>query len=399
MDEGCFMSLSVLKEKNRVYLDYSSTTPLLESLPQRIFEWSQKWGNPSSNYELARESRALIWKAREDIARFIHCNPLEIIFTSGGSETNNYAIKGLCEKFLGSDKNKIITSSVEHPSVTQTMKWAQKKGFQVEIIPVNSSGELDKEKFEKALDEKTAFVSLMYVNNETGCIFPIQELAQMSHQVGALFHSDGIQSLGKIPIHVEELGVDLMSFSGHKFYSLKGCGALYCKKGLNLESLIHGGSQERKRRAGTENVLSICSLGAACEQGEKILKEVSHLSQYRDKLEATIKKNIPNVKIVGQESPRVGTITSILIPDLFAETVLINLDLKGYSVSVSSACNSGSILPSPVLIGMGYSVEEAQCVLRVSFGLGTTNESLQNFASDLQKIVNRLTKLKEKGEL
>ena len=393
------MSLNVLKEKNRVYLDYNATTPLLQSLPQRIFEWSQKWGNPSSSYELARESRTLIWKARENIAQFIQCNPLELIFTSGGSESNNYVIKGLCEKFLHSGRNKIITSSVEHPSVTQALRWVQKKGFEVVVIAVNPSGELDKKQFKNALDEKTAFVSIMYVNNETGCIFPIRELAEMSHQVGALFHSDAIQALGKLPLNIGELDVDFLTLSGHKFYSLKGCGVLYCKKGLNIESLIHGGSQERKRRAGTENILSICSLGVVCEQGVEILEHTSKLTSYRDELEELIKKNIPGVQFVGHQSPRIGSVTSILIPDIFAETVLINLDLKGYSISASSACHSGSILPSPVLIGMGYSAEEAKCVLRVSFGLGTTNASLQAFAYDLKKIVTRLRNLQTRGEV
>ena len=391
------MNLGVLKEEKRVYLDYNATTPLLSSLPQRILEWSHKWGNPSSSYKSARESRALTWAARESIARFVQCKPLELVFTSGGSESNNYAIKGLCEKFINSDRKKIITSSVEHSSVSQTLKWAEKKGFEVVIIPVSSSGELDIDQFKKSLDKNTAFVSIMYVNNETGVIFPIRELAEMSHQVGALFHSDAVQSLGKIPLNAHDLGVDLLSLSGHKFYSLKGSGVLYCKKGLNIESLIHGGPQERKRRAGTENVLSICAFGFVCEQGEKILKETSKLSSFRDELESLIKKGIPSAQFIGKKSPRVGSVTSILIPDVFAETVLINLDLKGYSVSVSSACHSGSLLPSPVLMGMGFSPEEAQCVLRVSFGLGTKKESLQAFASDLKKIIERLRKLKNEG--
>ena len=308
------MSLNVLREENRVYLDYNATTPLLESLLSRILEWSQKWGNPSSGHKPAREVRALIWRARENIAQFIQCKPLELIFTSGGSEANNYAIKGLCETFLNSDRNKIITSSVEHPSVSQTLKWAQKKGFEVVVIPVNLSGQLDKEKFKNALDERTAFVSIMYVNNETGCIFPIRDLVEMSHQVGALFHSDAVQALGKIPLNINELGVDFLSLSGHKFYALKGCGVLYCKKGLNIESLIHGGSQERKRRAGTENVLSICALGTVCERGKEILEQAPHIEKYRDELESVIEKGISAVQFIGQQSPRVGHVTSILIP-------------------------------------------------------------------------------------
>ena len=243
-------------------------------------------------------------------------------------------------------------------------------GFQMEVIPVLKSGHLDLEKYENALDDQTAFVSIMHVNNETGCIFPIQKLAELSHKAGALFHSDAAQALGKIPLDVASLGVDLLSVSGHKFYSLKGSGALYVKKGLALESLIHGGPQERKRRAGTENVLSICSLGAAAKRGQEILKQNQEASVQRDQLESMIAKSIDNVDFVGKNHPRVGTCSSIMIEGVFAETIMMNLDIKGYSVSVSSACHSGSIAPSVVLLGMGYSPDEAKCVLRVSFGVG-----------------------------
>lgn len=388
--------MEVFKETDRVYLDYNSTTPPACFLEDKIQNWLRFWGNPSAAYQKAREARSLIWTAREQLARFIHVRPLEIVFTSGGSESNNQAIKGLAEKFKNSSRKKIIISSVEHPSVTGVCEWVRDHyGFQLEVIPVLKSGHLDLEKYKKALDDHTAFVSMMYVNNETGCIFPIQELAELSHQAGALFHSDAVQALGKIPLDVESLGVDLLSLSGHKFYSLKGSGVLYVKKGLSLENLIHGGPQERRRRAGTENVLSICSLGAAAERGEEILKQNQQITHWRDELESVIEKSIDGVHFIGKNHPRVGTCSSIMIEGVFAETVMMNLDLKGYSVSVSSACHSGSIAPSVVLIGMGYSPDEAKCVLRVSFGVGVKWESLKKFSDVLKEVVERLRNLKE----
>ena len=383
--------MKVFKESNRVYLDYNSTTPLAGFLEDKVQNWLAYWGNPSAVYQKAREARSLIWTAREQLAKFIHAQPLEIVFTSGGSEANNQAIKGLAEKFKNSSRKKIITSSVEHPSVTGVFEWVRDHyGFQLEVIPVLKSGHLDLEKYEKALDDQTAFVSIMYVNNETGCIFPIQKLAELSHQAGALFHSDAVQALGKIPLDVGQLGVDLLSLSGHKFYSLKGAGALYVKKGLSLESLIHGGPQERKRRAGTENILSICSLGAVAERGGEILEQNQKATVLRDKFESVIEQSPGDVNFIGKESPRVGTCSSVMMKGVFAETIMMNLDLKGYSVSVSSACHSGSIDPSVVLMGMGYSPDEAKRVLRVSLGVGIEWESLKSFSDVLKEIVDRL---------
>ena len=225
------MSIEVIKELDRVYLDYHSTTPVAGFLNTQIQGWLKCWGNPSAAYQKAREARSLIWTAREQLARFIQARPLEIVFTSGGSESNNQALKGLAGKFKNSSRKKVIISSVEHPSVTGVCEWIRDHyGFQLEVVPVLKSGCLDLEKYEKALDDQTAFVSIMYVNNETGCIFPIQKLAELSHKAGALFHSDAVQALGKIPLNTEDLNVDLLSLSGHKFYSLKGAGALYVKK-------------------------------------------------------------------------------------------------------------------------------------------------------------------------
>ncbi len=387
------MKIEVLKEKDRIYLDYNATTPLASPLRDEITKWLQVWGNPSSSHQTARQAKTLLWEARTQVSKFIGCHPLEIIFTSGGSESNNYIIKGLCEKFLNTSKKKIITSSVEHPSVNQTLEWVKKRGFQVEIIPVSKEGQLDMEKFKKALDDQTAFVTIMYANNETGCLFPIQELIELSKQKGCLFHSDAVQVLGKIPINVQKLGADFLTFSAHKFYSLKGCGVVYCKKGLLVDSLIHGGPQERRRRAGTENVLSICSLGFMASKGEEILQENKKIKILRDELEQNLLKEISDIHLIGKNKDRIGNSSSVWISGVYAETIMMNLDLKGYSVSVSSACHSGSLSPSPVLIGMGYSPEEAKCVLRISLGLGIDQKSLQKFVLDLKQIVERLRNL------
>ena len=387
------MNIEVLKNKNGVYLDYNATTPLAHFIMDQIPKWAACWGNPSSVHQASKEAKALLWRAREQTAHFIGCHPLEIVFTSCGSESNNHAIKGLCEKFAPSKRKKIITSTVEHPSVIRALEQTRKQGFEVVKIPVSKEGVLDQDRFNQALDEKTAFVSMMYANNETGCIFPIRELAGKSKEAGALFHCDGVQALGKIPLDISGLGVDFLTLSAHKFYSLRGCGVLYCKKGVALESLIHGGSQERKRRAGTENILSICSLGAVAEKGRDILAKKKEIQTLRDDLEAQIKKEIPKTHFIGKKNSRIGNSSSVLIDDVFAETVMMNLDLKGYFVSVSSACHSGSLSPSPVLLGMGYSPEEAQCVLRISLGIGITKKNLNDFVSELKSIVKRLRSL------
>ena len=384
------MKVEVFKESDRIYLDYNATTPPAVFLKKHIMEWLAVWGNPSSTHQTARHAKTLLWSSREKIAKFIGCHPLEIIFTSGGSESNNYAIKGLCEKFLKTSKKKIITSSVEHPSVQKTLEWAESKGFQIKAIPISKDGQFAMNQFQKELDDHTAFITIMYANNETGCMLPIQEIRKLSAEKGCLFHCDAVQVLGKRSIHAHNLGVDILTFSAHKCYALKGCGFLYCRKDMYLESLIHGGPQERKRRAGTENILSIGSLGMIAEKGEWILKENENIEKLRNQMEKQLMESISDIQIIGQNANRLGNTSSVWIKGVYAETVMMNLDLKGYSVSVSSACSSGSLSPSSVLLGMGFSPEEAKCVLRVSLGLGTDQKSLQKFVLELKQIIKRL---------
>lgn len=389
------MSIEVIKSSNnQVYLDYNATTPTAQFITEKIPIWLQEWANPSSVHQSAQNIKSLLTQAREQVAEFIKCNPLEIVFTSGGSESNNHAIQGLCEKFINSDRKIILTSSVEHSSVVEPLKKAEKMGFKVICIPVDEQGQISIQEYEKHLSDKVAFISIMYVNNETGCIFSIKKLVQKSKPYGILFHCDAIQALGKIPIHTKELDVDLLSLSGHKFYSLKGSGVLFIKKGLTINGLILGGPQERKRRSGTENTLAHLSMGAVCARGEEFIQHGNEsILRMRDEMELKMKESIPDIFIIGQNTPRVFNSTSTLIKGVNAETLMMRLDQAGFSVSVSSACHSGSLSPSKVLLGMGYSIEDSKSILRVSIGGGTTKKDLSNYIHHLTENIEYLRAL------
>ena len=390
--------MNVLKDEERIYLDYNATTPPAQFLNQKVSEWLSLWGNPSSIHKTGQDVRSLLWSSRAHVAQFVGCHPLELIASSGGSEANNMAIKGLYEKYFPtrSEKNEILMSAVEHPSVRVPMEILEKKGMHLKTVPVSSSGELDMDAYESALSEKTFLVSIMYANNETGHIFPVSRLARKAHKAGALFHCDAVQALGKIPVHLHNLGVDTASFSAHKFYALKGTGLLYCRKGLLPESLIHGGPQERNRRAGTENVLGMVCLGAVAQKGEEILKEIQCLKPLRDHMERDILSSVSDSRVVGDGGSRLCNTSCIYIEGVEGETLLMNMDLKGYSFSVGSACHSGSVNPSQVLSAMGFSEKQARSVFRVSLGLGTKEKHLKSFVGDLSKTVKRIRSFSRK---
>ena len=324
------------------------------------------------------------------------CHPLELIATSGGSEANNMAIKGLYEKFFHKDpkRNEIIASAVEHPSVKAPLEILEKKGLKLHYIPVSIDGELDLSAYESLLSDRTFMVSIMYANNEVGNIFPTSELVKKAHAVGALFHCDAVQALGKLRFNLHKLEVDTAVFSAHKFYALKGTGVLYCRKGLLPENLIHGGPQERKRRAGTENVLGMSCFGEMAQKGELILQEFEKLEELRDEMEKNILSLIEGAKILGKKGKRLKNTSCIYIPHVRGETLLMNMDLKGYSFSVGSACHSGSVNPSRILRAMGLSEEEAQSSIRISLGLGLHKKQIHRFVSDLKKSVDRLRSFK-----
>ncbi len=390
------MPFSTLRAGDQVYLDHNATTPISELVAQQVPRWLEQWGNPSSIHQAGRGPKALMRTARDQVARMLGVNPLELIFTSGGSEANNLALKGVFESFERpsilprKDRRKYLVSSVEHPSLRRTVEYLAERGAQIEFIPVHRDGSIDLDEYERLLDDDVALVSVMYANNETGNIFPIKKMAEMAHSVGALFHSDCVQALGKANLNLRDLGVDLASFAGHKFYALKGCGVLYTRKGLNLESLIHGGGQERHRRGGTENILGIASLGAMCALKDEVGIRAVETERLRDHFEARVLEEIPAISITGVESPRLPNTSSLIIPGVDGETLLMNLDMRGFAVSTGAACSSGSPEPSPVLLAMGLSRAEAQSSLRVGLGWGTTRDEMDRFVETLKAVVLHL---------
>ena len=385
--------------KHRIYLDHNATTPLNQKLAGELASYLNHWGNASSIHFDGRGPKALLRESRRKIAQFIGCEQLEVIFTSGGSEANNLALKGVWEAqklpfAVDPHRNEIIVSSVEHPSVMKTVEYLRARGAVIHKIPVNRKGEIDFEFYESVLSERTLLVSVMLANNETGHIFPIHRMVKKAHDAGALFHCDAVQALGKVMVNVKSWGVDLASFSGHKFYALKGCGLLYARKGLRLESLIHGGGQERGRRAGTENVLAIASLGFMTEQATDLPERIEQMTRLRDYFETRVQAIIEGVTVNGPDRSRICNTSSLVISDIDGETLLMNLDMKGFAVSTGAACSSGSPEPSPVLLAMGLTREEAQSSLRFSLGFETTQCDIDRFLEALREVVVRLRTFK-----
>lgn len=378
-----------------VYLDHNATAPLASELLPRLGEWLAAWGNPSSIHWAGRKPKMLMRTARANLARLLNCDPLELVFTSGGSEANNAAIKGVFENFRATGRSGVrdhyIFSKVEHPSVLRVAEFLLERGARVDFIPVARDGRIDLQAYAALLSERTALVSVMYANNETGTIFPIRDMARLAHEHGALFHTDAVQALGKVPLDLRELGVDLASVSGHKFYALKGSGALYVRRGLRLESLLHGGGQERHRRGGTENLLAICSLGAMAEHAvTEIAERALAMRALRDGFEERVLREISDVSITARESSRLPNTSSLVIPGVDGETLLMNLDMRGFAVSTGAACSSGSPEPSSVLLAMGLSRAEAQSSLRLGLGWGTTVEQMNRFLESLKQVVDHL---------
>lgn len=376
----------------QVYLDHNATTPLHPEVKNSLIEELEShFGNPSSIHWAGRKSKNLLRNSRQNLADLLSVSPLEIIYTSGASESNNSVIQVIHS--LGLNRNEYICSAVEHPSVLKTMQHLESLGAVVHKIPVNRNGELDLEFYKNVLSEKTALVSVMLANNETGNLFPIKELASLAHEKGALFHTDAVQGLGKIEMNLKDLDVDYASFSAHKFYALKGCGVLYAKKGAPQVPFIWGGAQERSRRGGTENVLGILSLGIMAKMKNEIQAQSRRLEHLRDDLQFEIFKKIPNCRITGSQLNRLPNTLSLVIDGIDGETLLMNLDIKGFAVSTGAACSSGNPEPSPVLLAMGLTRHEAQSSLRISLGWQNTKEEVESFMIELEKSVHRLRNL------
>jgi cysteine desulfurase len=380
------------------YFDHNATTPVSDDVIKAVPEFLGAWGNPSSIHSAGRQPKNILRDTRASLAKNLSCSPLEIVFTSGGSESNNTIIKGLFDYYQG-NKLHYMCSEVEHPSVIKTMNHLKTLGARVDFIPVNRKGQIDLKFYRERLSEETALVSVMMANNETGTIFPIAEMAKLAHEKGALFHTDAVQAFGKLPVSLSELGVDFASFSGHKFYSIKGSGFFFSKKNTNFTSLIHGGGQERHRRGGTENVLGIACLGVMSEKLSEVANRSQETARLRDHMEKRILAEIENVSVTAGEGPRLANTSSLVIPGVDGETMLMSLDIKGYAVSTGAACSSGNPEPSPVLLAMGLTRDEAQSSLRLSLGWSNNQEQVDAFVETLKAVVERLRAINAESEV
>ncbi len=377
--------------KGKVYLDHNATSPVAEEVLEAMVECYRKIpGNASSVHSFGREARDAVEGAREKVARLIGADPQEIVFTSGGTESDNTAIKGVCSA-LRERGNHIITSAVEHHAVLNTCDYMKRKGFEVTVLPVDEYGMVSPQAVEDAITDKTILVSIMHANNEVGTIQPIEEISRITSKHGIVFHTDAVQSVGKIPVNVDELGVDLLSLSAHKFYGPKGVGALYVRKGTRMHPLLHGGHHENNRRAGTENVQGIVGLGAAAELAMREMEEESRLlSELRDMLQEGLTSRIESVHVMGHPEKRLPNTLNVCIEYVEGESIVLGLDIEGIAVSTGSACTSGSLEPSHVLSAMGVPPELAQGSLRFSFGRNNTREDVEKVLEVLPSIVRRL---------
>jgi cysteine desulfurase NifS len=374
-------------ETERIYLDNNATTPLNEEVKKTMMEFLDTFGNPSSLYSYGKDAKSALEDARRKIAYLINCTPKRLVFTGSGSEANNLAIKGTAFRNLPEGKNHIITSSIEHPSVTNTCKWLETQGFSVTYLPVDEYGRVGPDDLRKEIQKKTCLVSIMMANNETGVVQPIVELAQIAHENGVLFHCDAVQAVGKIPVDVVELGVDMLTLSSHKIMGPKGVGALYLKKDIELEPLVTGGHQERGLRAGTENLLGIIGFGKAAELAMDGLEDMESVGKLRDRLQEGILKFNSEAKINGHQEFRLPNTLNVTFPKMRGESIVIALDEYGIAISSGSACRAGQPEPSNALLAMGMSEEDAHCAVRFSLGHMNTEDEIERTLEVLEHII------------
>jgi len=375
------------KPKKRIYLDNNATTQVADAVRDAMIPYLEAaYGNPSSIHDLGKEAREAVEKARRQVAKLISSQPRRIIFTGGGSEADNLALKGVA--FAQREKgNHIITTSIEHPAIISTCEFLKGLGYRITYLEVDEDGWLAPERLQEAITEDTILVSIMMANNEVGTILPVRELCHIVHERGILFHTDAVQAIGKIKVDVQELDVDLLSLSGHKFYGPKGIGALYVKKGVRLEPVIHGGKQEVGLRAGTENVPAIVGLGKAAELATQASRDSQKIEGLRDKLEAEIKKLVPDARLNGHRKHRLPNTLNLTLPGLRGESIVVAMDQHSISLSSGSACKSGSPEPTHVLIAMGRTEEEAHCSVRFSLSHKTTKEDINETISALEQVL------------
>ncbi|MGB7061845.1 MAG: selenide, water dikinase SelD [Candidatus Zixiibacteriota bacterium] len=376
--------------KKPIYLDHNATTPVDPEVAEAMLPFLQEYfGNPSSGHWYGTQTKLAVEKARRQVADLLGCHPDEVIFTSGGSESNNMAIKGVA--YALQDKGRhIITSEVEHPAVINPCKWLEKQGFTVTYVPVDEYGLIDPESVRKAIKAETILITIMQANNEVGTIQPISEISKVAREQSIVFHTDSAQCVGKIPTNVEELGVDLLSIAGHKFYGPKGVGALYIRRGVKIETLVHGAGQEQGARAGTENVLEIVGLGKAAEIAQRDLdKKAAHMRTLRDRLWEGLKKGIPGLKLNGHPEKRLPNTLSVSFPGVDANTLLS--ELEEVAASPGAACHADSKEPSSVLLAMKVPPEMAFETIRFSTGRNTTAKEIDQAVDAITQAVARLS--------
>jgi cysteine desulfurase len=375
----------------RVYLDNNATTPLLPEVLEAMRPYfSEHFGNASSIHHHGQETRAAVESARESVAKLLGCKPVEVVFTSGGTESDNLAIAGLVAA-----GDHVITSSVEHHAVLHACKHLEKIGCEVTYLPVNGCGLVDPDDVRRAMRPNTRLISIMAANNETGVLQPVEEIGKIAAEADACFHTDAVQAAAKVPVDVRRIGCDLLSISGHKIHAPQGVGALCVRKGIHLQPLFYGGRHERSRRAGTENVPGIVGLGKAAELAAEALDrgDQSRMAALRDRLEQGILDQVDDAGVNGEGAPRVPNTTNIYFDHIDGEALEIALDLKGLAVSTGAACSSGAIEPSHVLIAMGLPADRARASIRFSLGKQTTGEDIDFGLALVPQTVARLREL------
>ena len=382
----------------RIYLDHNATTPPLPEVIDAVAAAQRDlFGNASSVHHHGQLAKAALDRARSSVANLIGANTNEVLLTSGGTESDNLAIRGIAEATEPSSKRHLVTSTIEHEAVLTTFKALEKRGWLTTFIPVDTSGVVEPQLLHDILSARsgdTSLVSIMHANNEIGTVQPITALARIAHEHGALFHTDAVQSAGKLQVNVNDLGVDLLSLSGHKFYGPKGTGALWVRRGIRLVKQTTGGKQERNRRAGTENVPAVVGLGvAAMHAAQAIEKDAPRLSELRDHLERGILSSVKGTQVNGKSTDRVSNTTNISFNNVEAEALLIALDLEGISVSTGSACSSGTLEPSHVLKAIGLSTHRTQNSIRFSVGLGNNTEQIDRVVELIPRTVAKLRSL------
>jgi cysteine desulfurase len=379
----------------RVYFDYNATTPPSPEVVERVAAATRDlFGNASSVHHFGQQAKAALDDARSALATLLSADPSEIVFTAGGTESDNFALRGAAEALEPTGRRHLVASAIEHEAVLNTLKALARRGWRTTLVPVDQTGVVSPERVREALADDTAIVSVMHANNEIGTIQPIKEIAGVAHERGALMHTDAVQSAGKIPVDVRALGVDLLSISAHKFNGPKGAGAIYIKRGTRMQPILTGGKHERNRRAGTENTPAIVGMGVAAREAvHKMASEAARVAALRDRLEAGILAAVPGTAVNGEGSPRVPNTTNISFDRVEAESLLIALDLEGIAVSTGSACSSGTLEPSHVLKAMGFPVHRTQNSLRFSLGLFSTDAEVDRVVETLPRLVDKLRML------